>query len=102
MTSFRSRPARRLPSCGWCRWSEADRVNSPIRSRCSRNEMPQEFVYRAFTTTINDPLRLEHEAVAKWVEDALRSLDSASWYRDVELSSLQSGQILLDGKPEQA
>ena len=56
----------------------------------------------AFRLAKDDPLAGEHAAVTKWIEDALSSLGGSSYYQEVELKGLPSGQLLLDAKGEQA
>lgn len=48
----------------------------------------------------DDPLVLEHKAVAAWVEDALETLGEHDYYRELDLKSLPSGQAILAGNPE--
>ena len=38
--------------------------------------------------------------VASWVEESFRATDAAHWYRDVELKSQPSGQVMLEAKPD--
>ena len=44
----------------------------------------------------------EHAAVGAWVEDAFRTLGEHRYYQDIELKSLPSGDVLLQGNGEQS
>lgn len=54
-----------------------------------------------FKFSRDDPLASEHADVAKWIEEAVASLGETYW-QDVDLKSLSSGQRLLRAKPEQS
>ena len=56
----------------------------------------------AFVPPDGSELDAEHRVVSRWVEDAFGARDDAHWYRDVELKSQPSGQVMLDAKPDEA
>jgi len=56
----------------------------------------------AFVPPGGSELDAEHRVVSRWVEDAFSATDEAHWYRDVELKSQPSGQVMLDAKPDEA
>ena len=56
----------------------------------------------AFVPPGGSELDAEHRVVSRWVEDAFSATDEAHWYRDVELKSQPSGQVMLDATPDEA
>jgi len=56
----------------------------------------------AFVPPGGAELDAEHRVVSQWVEDAFNATDEAYWYRDVELKSQPSGQVMLEAKPDEA
>ena len=56
----------------------------------------------AFVPPGGSELDAEHRVVSRWVEEAFSTRDEAHWYRDVELKSQPSGQVMLDANPDKA
>jgi hypothetical protein len=56
----------------------------------------------AFTFLPDDPLATEHAAVMTWVNDGVGARPERAYFNDVDLKAHPSGQMLLDGKPDQS
>jgi len=57
---------------------------------------------KSFTPQANDSLKIEHEVVMKWVDDAVKSKGKYSWYEKSDLKSQASGKIIFNAKPKEA
>jgi hypothetical protein len=58
--------------------------------------------FEGFEIPSGDPLKLEHEALLKWVNDALTVLSPQERsYKDVDLKIHASGRVLLESDPQQ-
>jgi hypothetical protein len=56
----------------------------------------------AFVPDPQDPLLAEHQAILRWIEEALAALPERETWKDVDLKSLASGKALLGADAESA
>ena len=62
----------------------------------------ERFTSRQFAVPGGSPLKAEHEAVKRWVADALAKLGKSACYEDLDPKTLPSGQVLLEGNAQQS
>ena len=55
-----------------------------------------------FVPHAQDPLLAEHQAILRWIEEALATLPDRDTWKDVDLKSLPSGKTLLGADAESA
>jgi hypothetical protein len=55
-----------------------------------------------FEVPPNDPLASAHQAIIRWVHDAMQAPNGDRYWGNVDLKSLESGRAILEAKPEEA
>lgn len=62
--------------------------------------MAESSFFSRFTAPSGDPLATEHEAISRYVEDALAHLGRNSCWQDLDLKKIPAGRALLEAKPD--